>query len=106
LAEALTVGRAEGKHRDFFFANLTTVYYVYVLRSLRNRKRYVGSTGKAPPEKLAEHNAGATRWTRHNRPFILVHHEMFDDARSARKREMFLKSGKGRHWLDETLAQD
>jgi predicted GIY-YIG superfamily endonuclease len=54
-------------------------------------------------EKLAEHNGGATRWTRQNRPFVLVYHEAFDDGKSARQRELFLKSGKGRQWLDETL---
>ena len=60
-------------------------------------------TEKLPSKKLQEHNAGATRWTRQNRPFVLAHHEAFDDARSARQREIFLKSGKGRHLLDEIL---
>ena len=79
------------------------MFYVYVLRSLRNRKRYVGYTGKPPKEKLAEHNGGATRWTRSNGPFELVYHEEFDDARSARQRENFLKSGRSRQWLDEKV---
>ena len=81
----------------------TNVFYVYILRSLKNNKRYVGYTEKLPSKKLQEHNAGATRWTRQNRPFVLAHHEAFDDARSARQREIFLKSGKGRHLLDEIL---
>jgi putative endonuclease len=81
------------------------VFYVYVLRSLKNSKRYVGYTSKLPSEKLAEHNGGATRWTRHNGPFTLVYHEAFSDAKAARQREIFLKSGQGRHWLDETLRQ-
>ncbi len=80
-----------------------TVFYVYVLRSQKNSKRYVGYTSKVPSEKLAEHNGGATRWTRQNRPFALVYHETFSDAKAARQREIFLKSGQGRHWLDETL---
>jgi putative endonuclease len=80
-----------------------TVFYVYVLRSLKNSKRYVGYTSKVPSEKLAEHNGGATRWTRQNRPFALIYHETFSDAKVARQREIFLKSGQGRHWLDETL---
>jgi putative endonuclease len=79
------------------------VYYVYVLRSLRNNKRYVGYTGKAPLEKLAEHNGGSTRWTRKNRPFVLLYQEAYDDSKVARQPELFLKSGKGRRWLDETL---
>lgn len=79
------------------------VFYVYVLRSLRNDKRYVGYSGKAPMEKLAEHNGGATRWTRNNRPLKLIHYEEFGDAKCAREREKFLKSGRGRQWLNENV---
>lgn len=60
--------------------------YVYVLRSLKNNKRYVGYTAKAPLEKLAEHNSGATRWTCQNGPFVLLHVEEFPDSQTARKR--------------------
>jgi putative endonuclease len=77
---------------------------VYVLRSLKNGKRYVGYSSKPPSAKLEEHNGGATRWTRQNRPFMLLHHEIFDDAKTARRREIFLKSGKGRQWLDQVVA--
>ena len=49
-------------------------------------------------DKLAEHNGGATRWTRHNRPFVLLHQEEYADAKSARQRELFLKSG-GNGWM-------
>jgi putative endonuclease len=82
------------------------MYYVYVLRSLKNKKRYVGYTTKAPLDKLKEHNDGATRWTRHNRPFVLLHHESYDMSRIARQRELFLKSGNGRRWLDEMLDSE
>jgi len=80
------------------------VFYVYVLQSLKNKKRYIGYTGKAPVEKLKEHNGGATQWTRQNRPFVALYHEAFGNSKSARERERFLKSGKGRQWLDELLA--
>jgi putative endonuclease len=77
------------------------MFYVYVLRSLRNNKRYVGYTASPPSAKLAEHNGGATRWTRQNRPFVLLHIEEFGDSTAARKRELFLRSGKGRQLLDK-----
>ena len=67
------------------------VFYVYVLRSLGSNKRYVGYSGKTPTEKLTEHNGGATRWTRYNRPLKLIHYEQFSDSRTARQREKFLK---------------
>lgn len=83
-----------------------SVFYVYVLRSLRNNKRYVGYTAKAPSEKLKEHNSGATQWTRQNGPFVLVYQEEFGEATTARERERFLKMGKGRQWLNETLGEN
>ncbi len=78
----------------------TVVVYVYVLRSVKNNKRYVGYTAKSPLDKLAEHNSGATQWTRQNGPFVLLYTEEFGDPTVARRRERFLKSGKGREWLD------
>lgn len=79
------------------------MYYVYVLKSLKNGKRYVGFTGQNPKEKTDEHNSGATLWTSGNRPFELVRVELFQDATKARKREKFLKSGRGRRVLDSAL---
>ncbi len=81
------------------------MFYVYVLRSLRNNKRYVGYTARPPLDKLAEHNMGSTRWARQNRPFILLHTEEFENSTEARKRELFLKSGKGRQLLDEMFPR-
>ncbi len=75
-------------------------FHVYVLRSVKNGKRYVGSTSKDAMERLAEHNAGVNRWTKSNRPFILLYVEDFSSRTEARKRENFLKTGQGREWLD------
>ena len=79
------------------------MFYVYVLRSLRNKKRYVGFTSKDPQVRLREHNSGGNNWTRQNAPHELVHQESFQDEQEARRREKFLKSGQGRKRLDETL---
>jgi len=79
------------------------MYIVYVLRSIRNNKRYVGSTSKSAVERLKEHNQGTTQWTRQNGPFKLIHTEKFDTVTKARHREKFLKSGQGRKWLDENV---
>lgn len=35
------------------------MYYVYVLKSLKNNKKYIGSTSKSPKERLKEHNNGS-----------------------------------------------
>ena len=80
------------------------MYYMYVLESQRNGKRYVGSTAKIPLERLKEHNAGSNQWTKHNRPFELIYTETFTEETEARKREKFLKSGVGRQQLDGILS--
>lgn len=77
--------------------------YVYVLKSLRNGKRYTGSTDLLPMERLKEHNYGASQFTKRNRPFVLIYHENHPSKTEARKRENFLKSGVGRKYLDEIL---
>jgi len=79
--------------------------YVYVLESLRNGRRYVGSTSRAPEIRLREHNNGSNRWTRQNRPFKLVYCEECESKVEANRRERFLKSGVGRKMRDE-LAGD
>ena len=80
-------------------------YYVYVLKSLRNQKRYVGSTKLEPEVRLKQHHYGCNRWTRANGPFELIYREKYLTMPEARKRENFLKSGVGRKFLDQILIQ-
>ena len=80
------------------------MFTVYVLKSLRNGKRYVGSTEKEALIRLREHNYGSNKWTRENGPFKLIYTEQFEIKSEALKREKFLKSGQGRKWLDEHLG--
>jgi len=79
------------------------MYYVYVLRSRRNSKRYVGYTNKIPEERLQDHNTGSSTWTRQNGPFELIHSEQFSDKKSALKREKYFKTGAGRKFLDKVV---
>lgn len=76
------------------------MFTVYVLKSLKNGKRYVGYTGKTALERLREHNSGSTPFTKHNGPYILVYAEQITMKSEAIRREHFLKSGKGRELLD------
>jgi putative endonuclease len=77
---------------------------VYVLRSLKSKKRYIGYTSKEVLARLKEHNQSHNKWTKTNRPFIVIHTENYPDKTSAIKREHFLKSGQGRKWLDENIS--
>ncbi len=75
-------------------------FTVYVLRSLRNGRHYVGFTSRSLEERLSEHNRGYPRgWTSRNGPFEVVRQETYYSEAEARARERFLKSGKGREWL-------
>ena len=79
------------------------MYSIYVLKSLKNSKRYIGFTSKYPRVRLSEHNCGCNKWARENKPFILIYQEEFKTKTEAIKREKFLKSGQGRKWLDLKL---
>ena len=64
------------------------MYYVYVLKSLRNGRYYTGSTNDIE-RRLLEHNSGQSRYTSLTRPFKLVHKEKFEIKSEAIKRERF-----------------
>jgi len=81
------------------------MFYVYVLRSLRDGKRYTGYTSKLPEERLKEHNKGNNVWTGQNKPFELIYAEPFDSKKEAIRREHFLKSGKGREYLNKIIPR-
>ena len=83
-------------------------FYVYVLVSERNGRRYVGQTDDLA-RRLAEHNSpthNPRKYTsRHAGPWRLVHTEHFASRAEAMRRERALKSGRGRAWLDETIGR-
>jgi len=78
------------------------MYTVYVLRSLKNNRFYTGSTNNLE-RRLTEHNNRHKGYTKCNGPFKLLYTENYATKREAYKREMFLKSGRGREFLKETL---
>lgn len=73
---------------------------VYVLKSERDKVRYVGSR-KDSAERLRRYNKGDYRFTKGHRPWKLIYKEVYNARAEAMKREKFLKSGQGRKWLDE-----
>jgi len=73
---------------------------LYVLKSQRSGKRYVGITGDLG-RRLREHASGRSKGGQVLGAFSLLHTEEFPDHRAARTRERFLKSGQGRRWLNE-----
>lgn len=75
---------------------------VYILRSRRKLKRYVGSSHEdSALVRLRAHNARKVRSTKAHAPWDLIMTEHYNSYTEARKRELFLKTGAGRKWLDE-----
>ena len=70
------------------------MYYVYILRSIKNGKFYVGSTNDLT-ERLRCHNNGLNIYTRSRGPFELAHSEMYTSRAEAVRRELKIKSYKG-----------
>lgn len=76
------------------------MFYTYVLKSLKNGRCYTGSTSNLD-RRLREHNKGKTKSIRFNGPFELIYKEQYNTRLEAVRRELFLKSGKGRGYLQE-----
>jgi len=81
---------------------ISTVYYVYVLKSKTDQKRYYGCT-KDIGRRLKKHNDGNVKSTRNRRPFILEYFEIVDNLEEALKRERYFKSGFGRKYVERKI---
>jgi putative endonuclease len=80
------------------------MFYVYVLKSLMNGRHYTGSTNNLE-RRINEHNLGQTKYTSQTGPFELIYKELYDTRLEATRREKFLKTGKGREFLKQTLGR-
>jgi len=81
------------------------MFYVYVLKSQKNGKLYVGFTNNLK-RRFLEHNCikrSVNEWTKRNGPFKIVFYESFANKKDAKKDEKFFKSGYGREVLREKL---
>jgi putative endonuclease len=77
--------------------------YAYVLWSDRLKKRYIGSC-RDIDIRLKEHNRGRQRFTKGGIPWVVVYKEEYPNYSFARKREIYLKTGQGRKYLDDILG--
>lgn len=83
------------------------MYYVYILRSERDGKLYIGMTTDLR-RRFSEHNAGAVTSTKPRRPFTLIYYEAHRSRGDAERRERYFKTDRGkstlRMMLRDTLA--
>lgn len=78
------------------------MYYVYVLKSLKDGKLYIGYTSDLS-KRIQYHNKGLSGATKNRRPFKLVFYEAFISKTDAIRDELFFKSGYGREVLKEKI---
>ncbi len=79
-----------------------TMYYVYVLRSVKDNKLYIGKT-KDLEARVQRHYKGAVQSTKGRRPLKLVFYEAFGNKTDAGRDELFYISGFGREALKSKL---
>jgi len=81
------------------------MFYVYVLKSLKDEELYIGST-KDLKRRLKEHQNGESFSTKFRRPFELIYYEAYKNEKDAREREQSLKlRGNARRFLKERIKR-
>jgi len=80
------------------------MYYVYILFSEKDKNLYTGFTPnlKARHER---HQNGFVKATKHRRPLKLIYYEAYSNELDARRREIYLKGGKGKLELKIQLKE-
>ena len=78
--------------------------YVYVLYSSKDEKFYTGMTNDLK-KRFDEHTKGYVRSTKHRRPLTLIYYEGCLNEADAARREKYLKSGMGKRYLKQRLAE-
>ena len=78
------------------------MYYVYVLKSSRDKNFYTGATNNLK-RRLTEHNTGKNISTKARIPLKLIYYEAYLMREDAEAREKFLKTNLGKRFLKKQL---
>jgi len=88
--------------RQGYTRTLESMYYVYILKSLRKKVFYKGFTDDLD-RRLCEHKNGLCQTTKNLIPFELVFVQICETRDEARNLEKYLKSGSGREIIREFI---
>jgi len=69
-------------------------YHVYILKSEKHGKYYIGHTADIQ-DRLVRHNSGRSKYTRSGIPWKIIYTENFSTKNEAYRRELQIKSYKG-----------
>ena len=81
---------------------LNDFYYVYILQSEKDGKKYAGYTNDLP-SRFEAHQKGEVQSTKHRRPFKLIYFEACLSKEDALKREKYFKTHYGNLFLGNRL---
>jgi putative endonuclease len=79
------------------------MYFVYILRSVKTGEYYKGLTDNFE-RRLHEHEIGKSLTTKWRLPLEIVHVELCEMRKEARKLEKYFKSGAGREIIEELFS--
>lgn len=79
-------------------------YHVYVLRSKKNNKFYIGYINDLR-KRFKDHNSGKSGYTKSRGPYELIYYESYRNKEDARSRELQLKSGTGKAYLKKRIKR-
>ncbi len=74
------------------------MFYVYILKSLKNQDVYIGYSDDLKTRYKA-HNQGFVKATKPNIPWMLVYYEAYKNKKDATKREKQLKNHRAKEDL-------
>ena len=74
------------------------MFYIYILFSLKDKQLYTGFTDNLKA-RIEKHQKGFVKATKHRQPLKLIYYEAYYQELDARRREKYLKGGKGKEEL-------
>lgn len=77
---------------------------LYILRN-NFEKYYIGATSLTLEDRLRKHNSGNVYSTKTHCPWKIIHSEVYNDWKSARKREKQIKSWHGGNAFRKLVAK-
>ena len=79
------------------------MHSTYVLQSIKDGRWYTGHSSNLRA-RIEDHLKGRVESTRHRRPLQLIYYEACLTEADAKRRERYLKTGKGKRYLRQRWA--
>ena len=80
------------------------MFYVYIIKSEKTRKYYVGSTNNLN-KRIEEHNTGKSKYTSRGIPWDLIYYEIYLTRTLAMKKEKEIKSRGIKRYLEDQVEK-